>query len=507
MFENDNKGLYDNYSMAGRDSAEKYGITRKKLLEKNKKRNSKYNYSIFNDSSNNNINNKTEDDLQEKIDIFEIKSPLNKSKSEKSNLILSKMLNNEKYRYHNYNIKRTMELKKKELKNKYLEEGPSLSKYSPKMDYIWSRSLSGPKWKTLSSRKFKYVENNWEISDMPKIYNDDNKCLVNMQKQTMRFGIPLYNDVRIRCEKKFIPPLKNRNSNFNIKKKILMKQNKSTINIFKKNTNNLSQIPNSNNSNSLNKSSLNINNYSYSSLKKNKVKLIPDFKKSMSRLKSNKTLKKEIIESPSLKPNYSYIQERPIMMVLYDKNIYKKKKKDFKGMDTSILYDINKVYNKYNNHKEVSVPLFKDMISRENDNNDSIPSYMKGVFNKIATFCITNKSLEMNHFSQGRFLDYFNNPLFQKKSFNKLINLSLLNNNNKSNENCQKDKEYKIPKFNKHFLKTINFYKMNFDNLDNESDLRKFDNVTYKTIKKNCYLSKDDFKYKNFYDMTECVYD
>ena len=78
MFENDNKGLYDNYSMAGRDSAEKYGITRKKLLEKNKKRNSKYNYSIFNDSSNNNINNKTEDDLQEKIDIFEIKSPLNK---------------------------------------------------------------------------------------------------------------------------------------------------------------------------------------------------------------------------------------------------------------------------------------------------------------------------------------------------------------------------------------------------------------------------------------------
>ena len=147
------------------------------------------------------------------------------------------------------------------------------------------------------------------------------------------------------------------------------------------------------------------------------------------------------------------------------------------------------------------------MISRENDNNDSIPSYMKGVFNKISTFCITNKSLEMNHFSQGRFLDYFNNPLFQKKSFNKIINLSLLNNNNKSNENCQKDKEYQIPKFNKHFLKTINFYKMNFDNLDNESDLRKFDNVTYKTIKKNCYLSKDDFKYKNFYDMTECVYD
>ena len=40
-----------------------------------------------------------------------------------------------------------------------------------------------------------------------------------------------------------------------------MKQNKSTINIFKKNTNNLSQIPNSNNSNSLDKSSLNINNY------------------------------------------------------------------------------------------------------------------------------------------------------------------------------------------------------------------------------------------------------
>ena len=70
------------------------------------------------------------------------------------------------YKYHNNNkIRMEKKRKEKEEKSKFNEEGPSLSKYTPKMEYIWSRSLSGPKWESLSSRKFKYLDNNWEISN------------------------------------------------------------------------------------------------------------------------------------------------------------------------------------------------------------------------------------------------------------------------------------------------------------------------------------------------------
>jgi hypothetical protein len=74
------------------------------------------------------------------------------------------------------------------------------------MEYIWSRSLSGPKWNTLTPRKFNIdiKNNNWEIYNNPKSSIEEKKCLVNMEKQTMRYGIPLFHDSRIRYEKNIL---------------------------------------------------------------------------------------------------------------------------------------------------------------------------------------------------------------------------------------------------------------------------------------------------------------
>ena len=492
MVENDIKGWYGSFSLAGKDSAEKYGISKIQdlLSEKTKKK-------VFKDffSPDNNYNNNINDEeTHEKIDIFNsntsrtnLSNPnlqLKKSQSQKNNIIISsliekieknnnikkKQLKQEKFKYHIQNIIR-MNKKKKEEKNNLLEEGPSLSKYTPKMDYIWSRTLSGPKWESLTSRKFKCLNNNWEINNLPKSSIEECKCLVNMEKQTMRYGFPIHHDLRFKYEKKYTPPKRN---NFYLKKKIHIK-NKSKNSSPKKNffkTNIL---------------------YKPNSLLCDKIKLIPDFKKTISRSKVNQIKQFEKLNSPSLIPNYSYVHERPIMMVVYDKTIYKKKKNDFKGIDSSILYNIDKVFNKYNNHKKISVPLFKDMISRSNSNLNPLPSFMKGIYNKISSNEITNKTLEMNNFENGKFFDGYN-TFYPKKSFNKLINLSLLN-SDKVIEELNKSPNGKIDKS---LNKTINYYKANYDKYLNENSLKKFDNVTYKTIEKRNILKKRNLNHKNF---------
>ncbi len=67
MIENDSKGWFVSFSIAGRESAEKYRIKRKKIMTKSLKK--KLLKKILNPEEND-INNKTEDVLEEEIDIF-----------------------------------------------------------------------------------------------------------------------------------------------------------------------------------------------------------------------------------------------------------------------------------------------------------------------------------------------------------------------------------------------------------------------------------------------------
>ena len=347
------------------------------------------------------------------------------------------------------------------------------------MEYIWSRSLSGPKWNTLTPRKFNIdiKNNNWEIYNNPKSSIEEKKCLVNMEKQTMRYGIPLFHDSRIRYEKKYTPPKKN---SILYHKLNIKKYNKTpNVNLRKK----FLFSPKSNNNNIF--------------INYDKAKLIPDFKKTVSRRNLYNIKKGDNLLSPSLMPNYSYIQERPIMMVLYDTKSYKKTQKDFKGMDTSFLYNIDKIFNKYNNHKEVNVPIFKDMYSRPNTYFDTLPSHMKGIYSRLSGYTITNKTLKMNNYIDSKFFDGYN-TFFPKKSFNKVINMSLIHSDKNQFKDNNIDNNNQFKNLANYFNKTINFYKSNYDNLIDESVFKKFDNVTYKTIKRKNSLNIKDLEGKSF---------
>ena len=136
MVENENKGWYGSFSQAGKESAEKYGISKMNdlLSEKTKKK-------VFKDFfSHNYTNNINEEETTEKIDIFNSNTSrininnsnfqLKKSKSEKKNIIISSLIDNiekknntkrekiikNKFKYHIQNIIRMNKKKKKNKK-------------------------------------------------------------------------------------------------------------------------------------------------------------------------------------------------------------------------------------------------------------------------------------------------------------------------------------------------------------------------------------------------------
>ena len=172
------------------------------------------------------------------------------------------------------------------------------------------------------------------------------------------------------------------------------------------------------------------------------------------------------------------------MMVIYNTKkhrINKVKSNLIKKMDNSYYFDPYKSIDKYNNHKVIHAPNFNLMTSRPNDN-INLPVYMKQIYSKASCYNITALSLKMNNFSNGRFSNV-HSSFFPKKSFNQLINLNLLN-SQKFLENIIGNKKKFIKK---HYEigKAMKFYNKNYEELLKDELLSRFDNVTYKTIKKN----------------------
>lgn len=148
-------------------------------------------------------------------------------------------------------------------------------------------------------------------------------------------------------------------------------------------------------------------------------------------------------------------------------------------------------------------PSFKLMTSRP-DSKDCLPFYMKVIKNNIQNIFsrhsgnfITDKTLKMNNFSDGKFAKTID-TFWPKKSYNKIINLSLLNSekfmeniiNIKSNQNVNET----IGDVNQYVDKSLKFYNKNFDDLMKESLLHRFDNVTYKSIKREAKKGPSDLE-------------
>ena len=526
------------------------------FLEENKKDR------FLNSNDDDDLNDSNLNILEDEINIFEIESKkLKKStKKTKKNFSAFHRTNNNNYKYHDqhmFDLKIINEKLNKEKNNNNKKDLFSVS--IPSRNFIWKKSPMPTEWKNMPKREILYTK----INDA-KIYlnqedllkNMAGKSFVDMNKQTVRgdfFGDDLrtyvqkkyeeendfkrsmseklYENNKFSRNKKIIRPLSmttnfssNNNNNkenclfnnenddddsseqndsYNKFKEVYQKQ-------FKKNKKNYIKLNNVKSSKSMSSKSSQISNFSNkiqhsktskNFFKKNKQKneiKAPNFKTIISREYLNKLKDKNKFLVPFFLPNFNQVRERTIMMVDYKdkKKRAKTPNKYFKGIEPFYFNNYNKYFSKFNNHVEIHSPNFKKMVSRPIDNNP-LPSYMKKLFNRNAIYSINEQSLKMNNYSNGKFLQN-STDFFPKKSFNKIINLNLLNSdvfiNKKIAEKIknENDKDY--------LIKSMRFYRKNYDDLIKESELNKFDNITLKTIKKESVLKQEEIEcfFKNY---------
>ena len=191
-------------------------------------------------------------------------------------------------------------------------------------------------------------------------------------------------------------------------------------------------------------------------------------------------------------PNFKQVRERPLTMVVYERPHYNKRKTIYmKGIEPSMYNDQYKFLEYINNHTRCVPPNLDKMMARPKDDGSPLPVYMKGCVSREACNITTEMSLKMNNYSEGKFLSNYTS-FWPKKSFNKIINLNLLN-SDAFISNFVNDKN-KIKSSGNYIARSIRFYNKNFNDLMKEGMLNKFDNITLKTIKPNHKIEPKDLE-------------
>ena len=209
----------------------------------------------------------------------------------------------------------------------------------------------------------------------------------------------------------------------------------------------------------------------------------PDFNAMLSRESLAKLIDDKIPVVPYLLPNFSSVRDRPLTMVVYDRKYHKinrNKSDSLLRIDNTFYYDPNDVLSKINNHTSIHAPDFKLMSSRPDDD-DPLPSYMKQLYSRNGCYNITQLSLKLNNYKNRGFAKV-HSSFFPKKSFNKIVNLNLLK-SKKFLNTIIKDKNVFYRQF-KGLGNSLKFYNKNYEDILKDNLLEKFDNITFKTIKK-----------------------
>ena len=298
------------------------------------------------------------------------------------------------------------------------------------------------------------------ISNINKLFNEDNSSMESLTESNDSYNI--YKNVY----KKQLKTFNNNKTNERIK-------NVKKFNIFRKGNKNRNKQERPKSSNI--KRKLNIKG--------------PDFNKTMSREHYYNLLDRGSVIPFSL-PNFKLVRERPLTMVVYERPVYKKyTKKEIKGITPDMYNDIYKYLDFTNNHQRCKSPNFTKINAnyKTNDKNP-LPIYMRGVTSRGACESINEKNLKMNNFAEGKFLSNYTS-FWPKKSFNKIVNLNLLNSKTFLENVLNKEGI-------EHFMKkSLKFYRNNYKTLLKEGFMNKFDNVTYKTIKPAIKSNIDFEKY------------
>ena len=538
MFENNAKGWYGSYSVIGRNLVQRFTLILKKdeILSGNLKKAYFGDYFTKDDTKieeeNNNKKNNKIDIFSPEYDILkEEKMNIKKRENmvQNANLCAHLLLaEKERYKFHQYhhkNEERNLRLIRK-------RDNKNLVSYHPKMDFIWKKTITGPKWKLLKGRDFLQTDtNNFQkanSNEKPKGKNNfnlslkyDNYNSIPMNKQTQRGDLPLSYDSRIRFDVPFIPDdnIKEKKndklSNINIKNKRNDK-NKKILKTFDKIRNkniSLNEKPkylktysNNFNINDSQKISVNSklrNNSSYrkgrhshitnlkncnknnlikSTLDKDTFNKTIDFSKTLPRTLNLFSQKKVDQSIPSFSsPNYKLTEPRSISMVSYSKNIRDKIiPKKFIGIDPQIFLEPNKVLDLVNNHKKVSVPNF-DIMSGRNQREGPLPAYMINLWDRRSIETMTDKGLKMNNYSNSNFHRDSYSMFKPKKSYNKMINYTIMKNDNEKIDEELKNINEEVFG-NKKLKKLIETYAK--DDRDNISNKINFDLISLKSYKR-----------------------
>ena len=218
----------------------------------------------------------------------------------------------------------------------------------------------------------------------------------------------------------------------------------------------------------------------------------PDFKKIISREYFNNLDDRGTTLIPFSLPNFKLVRERPLTMVTYERPFYNKRKINYlKGIEPSFYNDQYKYIEFINNYQRCIPPNLDKMMARPKDDGSPLPVYMKGCVSRDACNIMTDISLKMNNFANGKFLSNYTS-FWPKKSFNKIINLNILNSDTFIS-NLVSDKK-KLKSDANYIAKSIRFYNKNYKDLMKEGLLTRFDNITLKTIRPNSKIDPKDLE-------------
>ena len=211
----------------------------------------------------------------------------------------------------------------------------------------------------------------------------------------------------------------------------------------------------------------------------------PDFNKIISREYYFNLADKGASLIPFSLPNFKQVRERPLTMVTYERPKYQKRKINYlQGIEPSMYNDHYKYIEFINNHIRSVPPNLDKMLARPKDDGSPLPVYMKGCVSREACNIMTERSLKMNNFAEGKFRSNYTS-FWPKTSFNKIVNLNILNSETFLANLVGGKKNLKLDGGWGSTQKSLRFYHRNFKELMKEGMLTKFDNVTFKTIRPN----------------------
>ena len=197
--------------------------------------------------------------------------------------------------------------------------------------------------------------------------------------------------------------------------------NKSSVKMNKTAGTNLFQKQNTTNSNFSN----NINN-SLNNINQSTIKGIT-FDKMISREYLDNLNYEEEPLHPQVNPKYNLVQPKCIMKVVYSKRTHNHKNvKRFSGLGGDVTFDADKIFYKYNDHFPAKSFYINKMTGRSTSVDGYLPSFMVNLGNRDSCINFNDKSLKLNHFSEGKLKEQ-RSSFNQHKSFNWKLNMNLMN--------------------------------------------------------------------------------